>query len=224
MSTAMVGLAYFQQHTGEKLGDPEAVYIRMGQILFHPLIAGFMLAAVLAAIMSTVASQLIVTSSALVEDIYKVLNKTPKDDKQYVTLGRLAVLAVSLVAIAMAWTQNDTIMGLVKFAWAGFGAAFGPLVILSLYWRKLTAKGALAGMVTGAVVVGFWGTMRGNKAGGIFDLYELLPGFLLCGLVAWLVSRATYREDPAIQAEFDEQVRITRAFERGATLETKQTA
>lgn len=224
ISTAMVGLAYFQQHPELSLGDPEGVYIKMGQILFHPLVAGFMLAAVLAAIMSTVSSQLLVTSSALVEDIYKVLNKEPKRDSHYVLLGRLAVLAVSLLAISLAWEKNETIMNLVKFAWGGFGAAFGPIVILSLYWRKLTAKGALAGMIVGAVVVGFWGTQRQNGAGGIFDLYELLPGFLLCGLVAWLVSRATYREDPRIQAEFDEQVRLTRAFERGATLEAKPSA
>ncbi|MBK8437197.1 MAG: sodium/proline symporter PutP [Austwickia sp.] len=224
MATAMVGLAYFQQHAGQTLGDPEAVYLRMGQILFHPLVAGFMLAAVLAAIMSTVSSQLLVTSSALVEDIYKVLNKEPKNDSHYVLLGRMAVLGVSLLAIALAWTQNDTIMGLVKFAWAGFGAAFGPLVILSLYWRKLTSQGALAGMITGAAIVGFWGTMRGNKVGGIFDLYEMVPGFLLCWLVTWLVSRATYRENPEIQAEFDEQVRITDAFEKGKVLKDPQTA
>ncbi len=223
ISTAMVGLAYYQQHPELSIGDPEGVYIKMGQILFHPLVAGFMLAAVLAAIMSTVSSQLLVTSSALVEDIYKVLNKTPKRDSHYVLLGRLAVLGVSLLAIAMAWNKNDTIMDLVKFAWAGFGSAFGPIVILSLYWRKLTAKGALAGMITGAVVVGFWGTQRSNGVGGIFDLYELLPGFILCGLVAWLVSRATYREDPDVQAEFDEQVRRTRSFGRGAHAEAKTT-
>lgn len=217
VGTAMVGLAYYQQHPELSLGDPEGVYIKMGQILFHPLVAGFMLAAVLAAVMSTVASQLLVTSSALVEDIYKVLNRTPKSDSHYVLFGRMAVLAVSLLAIYLAWGRESTIMDLVKFAWAGFGAAFGPIVILSLYWRKLTAMGALTGMISGAVTVGFWGTMRGNEAGGIFDLYEILPGFVLCGLVAWLVSRATYRPNAQIEVEFDEQVRRTRHFEREAS-------
>ncbi len=218
VATAVIGIAYFHANPG-LLADKEAVFIRMGQLLFHPLIAGFMLAAVLAAIMSTVASQLIVTSSALIEDIYKVLKKTPKSDSHYVLLGRLAVLTVSLLAIALAWNRENTIMNLVEFAWGGFGSAFGPLIILSLYWRKLSWQGALSGMLTGAVIVGVWGTLRLRGVGGIFDLYEMVPGFLMCALVAWLVSTATYREDPQIQAEFDEQVRLTRDFERGATLE-----
>lgn len=109
------------------------------------------------------------------------------------------MLLVSLVAAAMAWTQNDTILGLVAFAWAGFGAAFGPTILLSLYWRRLTVAGALAGMVVGAVAVGIWG----NVDGGIFDLYEIVPGFVLNLLVAVVVSVLTHRRNPAIEAEFD---------------------
>ena len=204
IATALVGVAYVQQHPEivlDKAG--ETVYIRLGQILFHPLIAGFMLAAVLAAIMSTVSSQLLVTSSALVEDIYKAMGRDDRSDAHYVLMGRLAVLGVSLVAIALAWQQNDTIMRLVSFAWAGFGAAFGPIILLSLYWRRLSAMGALVGMVSGAVIVGVWGTLRKAAVGGVFDLYEMVPGFLACLLIAVLVSKATYRPDPAIDAEFD---------------------
>ena len=176
----------------------------MGQILFHPLIAGFLLAAVLAAIMSTISSQLLVTASALIEDIVKALHKNPRPDSHYVLLSRLAVLVVAIVAAAMAWTQNDTILALVAFAWAGFGASFGPTVILALFWRKLSAMGALAGMVTGAVIVGIWG----NISGGIFDLYEILPGFLGSLLTAWAVSLITYRENADVQREFSETVRV----------------
>ena len=206
--TALVGAAWFQQN-GQVLDDPETVYIKMGQILFHPLIAGFMLAAVLAAIMSTVSSQLLVTSSALVEDIYKALGADKKADDHHVMMGRIAVLVVSLVAAAMAWTQNDTILALVAFAWAGFGASFGPIVLLSLFWKKLSTWGALAGMITGAVIVGWFGNVDGGP-GNIFDIYEILPGFLGCLLVAWAVSSFTYTHDPQIEADFDETVHAVR--------------
>ncbi len=206
--TSMVGAAWFQKN-GQVLEDPETVYIKMGQILFHPLIAGFMLAAVLAAIMSTVSSQLLVTSSALVEDIYKALGADKKADGHHVMMGRAAVLAVSLVAAAMAWTQNDTILALVAFAWAGFGAAFGPIVLLSLFWRKLSAMGALAGMITGAVIVGWFGNVDAGPW-HLFDVYEILPGFIGCLLVAWAVSLATYEHDPEVQAEFSETVHLVK--------------
>lgn len=202
--TAIVGIAYVRQHPEVTVADPETIYLRLGQLLFHPLVAGFMLAAVLAAIMSTISSQLLVTSSALVEDLYKVVLRTGKEDKHYVFMGRMAVLAVCLVAAAMAWNKGGTILGLVAFAWAGFGAAFGPVIILSLYWRKLTTLGALAGMITGAVVVWAWAAL----SGGIFDLYEILPGFLANLLVAVGVSLATYKDNPVIDVEFDESARI----------------
>jgi len=204
LATALVGLAWHQKQ-GLQLSDPETVYIEMGQILFHPLVAGFMLAAVLAAIMSTVSSQLLVTSSALVEDIYKALNRHDRTDGHHVMMGRLAVLVVSLVAGAMAWTQNDTILALVAFAWAGFGASFGPVVLLSLFWRRLSSAGALASMVTGALVVAWFGNAEGGP-GHVFDVYEILPGFLAALLVAWLVSLATHRHDDEVQDEFSRTV------------------
>lgn len=215
--TGIVGVAYYQETGLAPLEGTatETIYIKLGQVFFHPLIAGFMLAAVLAAIMSTVASQLIVTSSALVEDVYKALGRTEKPDKHYVLMGRLAVLVVSIVAASMAWTQNDTILRLVAFAWAGFGASFGPIVVLSLYWRKLSAIGALCGMVTGAAIVGLWGNHVFGKE-GIFALYEIVPGFLGCLLVAIAVSKATYRPNPEIDAEFDQCLALVRGGGRGA--------
>lgn len=203
--TALVGLAYFHQHPELAIEDPETVYIRMGQILFHPIIAGFMLAAVLAAIMSTMASQLLVTSSALVEDIYRVFGKE-HTDAHYVRLGRLAVLAVSVVAGVLAWEQNASILKLVSFAWAGFGAAFGPIVLLSLYWRRLTWQGSLAAMVTGALTVAIWGpstTWGGSRKEALFGLYEMVPGFVLALIVAVVVSLVTYRPDAEMEREFD---------------------
>ncbi|MSS83706.1 sodium/proline symporter PutP [Actinomycetaceae bacterium WB03_NA08] len=197
-TTALVGVAVYH-HDAALLPDPEAVFISLGQLLFHPLIAGFWLAAILAAIMSTLSSQLLVTSSAIVEDIYHVFTKKDLRSGLGMWLRRLAVLVVAVVAGALAWKQNDTILALVAFAWAGFGSSFGPVVILSMYWRKLTWQGTLAAMIVGAVVVGAWGTL----SDGVFDVYEMIPGFLLSLLVAVGVSLAAYRTNPEIDAEFD---------------------
>lgn len=204
VGTALVGIAYFEQHPEASLSDPEAIFIALGQILFHPLVAGILLAAVLAAIMSTISSQLLVTSSALVEDLYKTVLRTDASDRQLVMLGRLAVLGVSVIAAALAWQKSGTVLELVAYAWAGFGASFGPVILLSLYWRKLTTAGALAGLITGAVTVIAWGNVEALSS----RMYEILPGFVLNALVAVVVSLMTYRPDPRIDAEFDEAIRM----------------
>ncbi len=203
IATALIGIAYYQQNTGT-IADPETVFIVLGQIIFHPFIAGIMLAAVLAAIMSTISSQLIVTSSALIEDLYKAVFKTDASDKQYVFLGRMAVLIVSIIAMALAWPNNESILKIVSFAWAGFGASFGPVILLSLYWRKITAKGALWGMVTGAITVLIWGNVKLLSD----TLYEIVPGFLICWIVTYVVSLATYRPNAEIDKEFTEAIEI----------------
>lgn len=199
--TALIGLAYFTQNPDVKLDNPEAVFIVLGQIFFHPLFAGLMLAAVLAAIMSTISSQLIVTSSALTEDLYKIIFKQEKSDKQYVFFGRLAVLGVAIIAASLAWVQNDTILGLVAYAWAGFGAAFGPIIILSLYWKKMTNWGAILGMTAGAATVVIWSNV------GLSDvMYEIVPGFIINLIISVVVSLVTYKPNPEIEKEFDMSV------------------
>lgn len=213
-ATAVIGVAVYRRDAGA-LADPETVFISLGQLLFHPLVAGLMLAAILAAIMSTISSQLLVTSSALIEDLLKQLRVSHGvGPERLVTYSRLAVLGVALVAAAMAWEQNDTILGLVAFAWAGFGASFGPTVLLSLYWKGLTAPGAVAGMVTGAVLVMVWG----NLDGGILDLYEIVPGFLGNLVMAWAVSRVG-TPHPEISEEFDAAVTASQ-WQRAAAPET----
>ncbi|MDA3147713.1 sodium/proline symporter PutP [Leucobacter sp. UCMA 4100] len=194
VSAGLIGIAYFDKFGGAP-SDPETVVLLMSQVLLHPLVAGFVLAAVLAAIMSTLSSQLIVCSSALVEDLYRVSRKQPPSERTLVVLGRVGVLAVSIVAALLAISPNDSVLGLVSFAWAGFGAAFGPIILLSLYWRRLTNWGALTGMIVGAATVFIW------KA---FDtgLYELLPAFVLATLVAVIVSKLTYRPNTDIDTEF----------------------
>ena len=198
--TALIGIAYFHT-TNTTLHDKEAVFIELGQILFHPLFAGFILAAILAAIMSTVSSQLIVTSSALTEDLYKLLFRRAASDKELVSFGRLAVLAVAIVAYILSSNKTETILNLVAHAWAGFGASFGPIIVLSLYWRKLTNWGAIAGMVSGAITVLVW-----QWTGA--ELYEIVPGFLINLLVAVIISLATYKRNEEIEKEFDESLRL----------------
>ncbi|SDJ86551.1 sodium/proline symporter [Cryobacterium psychrotolerans] len=201
VATALIGIAYFQQHPEVTLDNPETVFLLLSQILFHPFVAGLVLAAVLAAIMSTISSQLIVCSSALVEDLYKIVGKKDASPKQMIMLGRLGVLLVAIVAGVIALNRDATILELVGFAWAGFGAAFGPVVLLSLYWKKLSTWGALASMVTGAVVVFVWGNSPLSDT-----MYEIVPGFIASLLVAVVVSLLTYKPSTEIDAEFDAAV------------------
>lgn len=195
---ALVGVAYFQQNPELTLSDPEAVFLALSQAFFHPLIAGVVLAAVLAAIMSTISSQLVVSSSALVEDLYNMIAKKDLTPKQGVILGRIGVLIVAIIAIVLAADRNESILSLVAFAWAGFGASFGPTVLLALYWKKFTMAGALSGMVAGAVVVFTWGN---SELSGV--LYEIVPGFVLNVIVAVVVSKLTYKPNAEVDAEFD---------------------
>lgn len=200
-ATALIGIAYYQQNQAATLVDSEAVFIELGQIIFHPFIAGIMLAAVLAAIMSTISSQLIVTSSALIEDLYKTVFKSDASDARYVFLGRVSVLFVSIISLILAWAKNATILKLVSFAWAGFGASFGPIILLSLYWRKITAIGALSGMIVGAVTVIIWGNSELTNT-----LYEIVPGFILNTIVTVVVSMLTYKPNKDIDREFNETI------------------
>ncbi|MFC8304396.1 sodium/proline symporter PutP [Specibacter sp. NPDC057265] len=201
VSTALIGIAYFADNPALELGDPETVFLKLSQIFFHPFVAGLVLAAVLAAIMSTISSQLIVCSSALVEDLYNMTGRQ-STAKQQVILGRLGVLVIAVVAALIALDRESSILELVSFAWAGFGAAFGPVVLLSLYWRKLSSQGALAGMVVATVVVFVWG-----KTPVLHDaMYEIVPAFLLNLIVAVAVSKFTYKENPVIESEFTAMV------------------
>ncbi|MBT2758618.1 sodium/proline symporter PutP [Mesobacillus foraminis] len=204
--TAFIGRAFYLQNTQYKLENPEAVFIELGQIFFHPLFGGFLLAAVLAAIMSTISSQLIVTSSALTEDLYKVLLKKDASDKHLVFFGRMAVLAVSVVAALLALNQDNTILSLVAYAWAGFGASFGPVILLSLFWRKMTNWGALFGMITGAITVILWKNLNLGDVLLGQPLYEIVPGFIVNLAVSILVSLATYQRNEEIEKEFTESL------------------
>jgi len=160
-------------------------------LLFHPLVAGFCLAAILAAIMSTADSQLLVASSALTEDFYRQLIRPQAGARELLWAGRLTVLATSVIAAILALDPKSQVLELVAYAWAGFGAAFGPVILLSLYWPRMTRHGAVAGIVTGGVTVIVWR----NLSGGIFDLYEIIPAFALSALAILAVSKLTRSEE-----------------------------
>ncbi|CAM3903423.1 hypothetical protein JAAN108728_01360 [Janibacter anophelis] len=203
ITTALIGVAYFNGPDPAKaIEDPETVFLLLSQIFFHPLVAGFVLAAVLAAIMSTMSSQLVVCSSALVEDLVNLTGRKASDTA-LLMYGRIGVLVVALVGLVLALDPDSAILELVAFAWAGFGAAFGPIILLSLYWRRLTAHGALAGMIVGAVTVFAWGNIDSLSD----RMYEIVPGFLLNLLVAVAVSLAQRSDDPGIGEEFDRMER-----------------
>ena len=191
IGVGILGRAYVVR-SGIVLEDPETIFILLAETLFPALITGFLFAALLAAIMSTVSSQLLVSSSSLAEDVYKLFFDKKASDKTIVTVGRIAVVAVGAVAAFIAGDPDSKVLGLVANAWAGFGAAFGPLMILSLTWPRMTGIGAVAGLVTGALTVIVWIALGWNSSflGGP-GVYEIIPGFVLAMIAIVVVSLAT---------------------------------
>ena len=173
----LVGLSgiVFTAHLDLVLEDPEAIFMLMVNTLFHPVIAGILLAAILAAIMSTADSQLLVCSTAMAEDFYHTILRPQANPKERLHVGRIAVIIVALLATAIAMDPQSSVLGMVSYAWAGFGAAFGPAILFSLYWKRMNGLGALAGIIAGGTTVIFWRSLDG----GIFDIYEIIPGFIV---------------------------------------------
>ena len=186
MLTGLIGVAYYHQNN-MTIDDPETIFIMFANLLFHPYITGFLYAAILAAIMSTISSQLLVTSSAMTQDFYRTFLKRDARDRELVFVGRVSVLIVAIIAIFLSLNPNDTILGLVGYAWAGFGSAFGPAILLSLYWKQMTKWGAFAGMIVGAVTVLIWSNVPVLKD----FMYEMIPGFTLSLITIILVSLLT---------------------------------
>lgn len=215
VATGLFGLAYITE-TKYAIDDPETVFIYLSQVLFHPMIGGFLLAAILAAIMSTISSQLLVTSSSLTGDFYQAFVRRSASQKELVFVGRLSVAVVAAVAIALAYDRDSTVLTLVSNAWAGFGAAFGPLILLSLYWKRMTLAGALSGMISGAATVLIWIyadiTIEGEALSSI--LYEIVPGFIVSTIAIITVSLFTAKpKEPIIQVfdQVDEEIKQVNA-------------
>ncbi|GAA4872486.1 sodium/proline symporter PutP [Ferrimonas pelagia] len=182
LATGLAGALYF---AGSPLPNAETVFIELSKVLFNPWIAGFLIAAILSAIMSTIDSQLLVCSSVVTEDFYKKWLRPDASEREKVMVGRLTVLAVAVLATMIALNPQSSVLSLVSYAWAGFGAAFGPVILLSLYWRDYSRYGAIATIIVGAATVVLWKPLEG----GLFDLYEILPGFLFATIAGVIVSK-----------------------------------
>ena len=196
LGVGLAGRAHVEMN-GLTLENPETIFILLANTLFHPFVTGFLLAALLAAIMSTISSQLLVSSSSLTEDFYRLFLKKNASEKEAVTVGRISTALVAIAAIVIASDPESGVLSLVANAWAGFGAAFGPLIILSLVWKKMTGMGAVAGLVVGAAVVMAWIATGLNGSTGV---YEIIPGFVAAWLAIWLVSLATAKSPTASEA------------------------
>ena len=204
VATGLAGIAWFAQHpelAGPVNANPERVFIALAEHLFNPWIAGIVLSAILAAIMSTLSAQLLVCSSALTEDFYRGFVRPKAGHRELVWFGRAMVLAVALLAIWIARDPDSRVLGLVSYAWAGFGAAFGPVVLLSVFWQRMTRNGALAGMLAGAATVLLW-----KQTGSA--LYEMVPGFLAGTVAVVVFSLLDKMPSASIQARH-QQVRAT---------------
>ena len=206
---AIIGTAFFGQNPDLAITDTskyESVFLDMARILFHPLIGGLILTAVLAAIMSTISSQLLVSSTSLIEDIFKIVKKNHPSQDVMINLSRTAVIVVSVVAGLLAVNPNNSILDLVGFAWAGFGSAFGPAVLFMLYWKRLNVQGTLAGMIAGAVVCGVWGNT------GLKDVvYEMVPG-VIAATITYVVTIMTKPPSEEVVAGFEHAVEREKEF------------
>lgn len=198
MATGFFGIAYFAQHpeqAGAVTENHERVFIALSNLLFNPWIAGVLLSAILAAIMSTLSCQLLVCSSALTEDFYRGFVRPHAGERELVWIGRAMVLAVALLAIFIARDPDSRVLGLVSYAWAGFGAAFGPVVLFSLFWLRMSREGALAGIIVGALTVILWKLVAVDEMGSA--LYEMVPGVFAASVAivaGSLLSRAPSAE------------------------------
>lgn len=185
------GMAYFFGHpeqAGVVTQNKEQIFIELTKLLFNPWVAGILLSAILAAVMSTLSAQLLICSSAITEDLYKGFIRKQAGDKELMWMGRAMVLAVAGVAIFIAQDPNSLVFGLVSNAWAGFGSAFGPVVILSVMWKRMNGFGAIAGMLSGATIVYFWNNP---------EIYAMIPGFIgsfIAVIVVSLLTPAPSRE------------------------------
>jgi len=182
--------------------DAEKIFIHMAGNLMPPFLAGIMMAGILAATISSADSYLLIASSAVSKNLYQRIYKKDAPDRLVMRFSKITLILISLVAMILAADDQSVIFQIVSFAWAGFGATFGPLMLFSLFWKNTTRGGAIAGMLTGGIMVFVWKLLL-KPMGGVFGIYELLPAFLLSSLAIIIVSNMT-KTDPEVLADFDQ--------------------
>lgn len=183
--------------------ENEQVFIELSKLLFNPWVAGILLSAILAAVMSTLSCQLLISSSAITEDFYKGFIRPTASEKELVWLGRAMVLLIAILAIWIAQDENNKVLKLVEFAWAGFGSAFGPVVLLSLFWKRMTSSGAMAGMLTGAIIVFGWKEILPENS-ALASVYEMIPAFSLAMIAVIVVSLLSPKPEQHILDTFEQ--------------------
>ena len=183
--------------------DAENIFIDTATAFLPPILAGFACAGILAASISSSDSYLLISTSALAENIYHGIFKKSASDKEVMWVSRIAMTAITIISMIIAWDQNSTIFGITSFAWAGFGATFGPLMLFSLFWKRTSYAGAICGMLSGGIMVFVW-KLCIKSLGGIFAIYELLPAFIISSIVIVVVSLLTKKPSDDVCALFDE--------------------
>ena len=181
----------------------ENIFSLITSSLMHPLVAGIVMAGILAAAISSSDSYLLIAASALSKNLYQGIFKKDADDKSVMKMSRITLVVIAIIGTFIALDENSVIFSIVSFAWAGFGATFGPLMLFSLFWKRTTREGAIAGMLSGAAMVFIWKLLI-SPLGGIFGIYELLPSFIVSALVIFIVSKCTKEPSWEIQKEFEE--------------------
>ena len=182
--------------------EAESIFITLSTSFLPPIIAGFVMAGILAATISSSDSYLLIAASAVAKNIYQGMFKKNATDKQVMRASRVTLLVIAVIAAILAMDENSVIFQIVSFAWAGFGATFGPIMIFSLFWKRTTRVGAIAGMVSGAAMVFIW-KLGISKLGGVFGIYELLPAFIISSIVIVVVSLITPKPSKEIEEDFE---------------------
>ena len=180
----------------------ENIFITLSTSFLPPIIAGFVMAGILAATISSSDSYLLIAASAVAKNIYGGIVKKDATDKQVMTVSRITLLVIALIAMVIALDENSVIFQVVSFAWAGFGATFGPLMLFSLFWKRINRTGAIAGMLSGGVSVFVWKLLI-SKLGGVFSIYELLPAFIISSVVIVVASLLSAAPSEDICSDFD---------------------
>ncbi len=188
--------------------DSETTIIKLAQLMANngilaAVMAGLVLAGILACTMSTADSQLLAAASSVSQDLLQGFLKIRLTQKQSMTVARATVAAIAVVGLVLAWNPNSSIFNIVSFAWAGFGGTFGPLMLLALFWKKTTRSGAIAGLITGGATIFIWKYLV-RPLGGAWNIYELLPAFILAGIVTVIVSLLSGKTNESIEKEFSE--------------------
>ena len=203
-ATGIIGRIFFDSG----LASPNETFLYLTKSLFSPIISGILFSAVLSAMMSTVAAQLLTSSSALIADFYAVFIRKTASQKELVIIARLCVIISAAAALHLALNEKNTLFLLVKYAWSGIGASFGPIIIASLFWKRTTSQGAIAGITIGAITVILWKTFL-SPLGGFWQLNEIIPGFIFSCLAIFIASLISNKPKASVTNEFEQVLQLS---------------